>query len=95
LRGLADLGLKMLDGTTDEKVRRMVKGGLIDLRMVEKVTEYGEVMEEMPVLIELIKGERKLADLALKMLEPDPFLRIGIDDILRHEFVSDWEMMEN
>ena len=40
-----------------------------------------------PTLFEVLRHDQDLAELALKMLEPDPFARITIGKVLEHPFV--------
>jgi dual-specificity kinase len=59
--------------------------------MIDPPNMKGEAHKEamnQPPLIHLIMHEPLLCDLALKMLEPDPFKRISLDAILDHPFVN-------
>jgi serine/threonine protein kinase len=77
---------EMLDQTTNAEIRAAIKGGRIDPSVL-KGKDHVEAMNQ-PSLINLIMHEPLLCDLALKMLEPDPFRRISIDGILDHPFLK-------
>jgi dual-specificity kinase len=75
----------MLDQTANDEIRSAIKGGLID-PSIFKGKEHEDKMAQPP-LIDLIRHEPLLCDLALKMLEPDPAKRIPFDGILAHPFL--------
>ena len=77
----------MVEECPKEKLCKAFTGGLLRPDAIAD-EEARKAALEKPPLLDMLSSDDVLADLAMRMLEPDPFERYKIEDVLEHPFFN-------